>query len=314
MQSSVVTEVFLPVALIVIMLGMGLSLTLQDFKRVIVFPKATFVGLGAQLILLPAVAFMLLGIVSLPPELAVGVMVLAVCPGGPTSNLISNLARADLALSITLTAISSLVTVFTIPVLLNISMEYFLGEGKYVQLPIVDTMIQIIMITIVPVSVGMLVRWKFPRAARKAEQPVKIASALFITLVIAGVIVREKDHLAGYFAEVGTTMLLLNLIIMILSYGAGVVFRLAHSQSSTISIEAGIQNGTLAIAIATSGLLLNNPQMSIPAAVYSLLMFLTGGVAVWIFRTISSRASINKGQVVSETIQKQDVGMGEVKE
>ena len=139
MQSSIITEIFLPVALIVIMLGMGLSLTLQDFSRVVTYPKATFIGLFGQLILLPLVAFLMLKVIDLPPALAVGVMLLAVCPGGPTSNLISNLARADLALSITLTAISSIITVFTIPILLNLAMEHFIGEGKYVQLPVAET-------------------------------------------------------------------------------------------------------------------------------------------------------------------------------
>lgn len=284
MQSSVITEIFLPIALGVIMLGMGLSLTIQDFKRVVVFPKATFVGLAGQLVLLPLVAFAMLAVVELPPALAVGVMVLAVCPGGPTSNLMSNLARADLALSITLTAISSLITVFTIPILLNLAMEHFIGRGKYVELPVIQTMVQIIVITIIPVSIGMMVRWKFPRAAYRAEQPVKVASAVFIALVITGVIIKEKDNLAGYFMEVGVIMFLINVVIMVLAYGAGALFKLNHRQCSTISIESGIQNGTLAIAIATSSVLLNNSQMSIPAAVYSLLMFLTGGVAIYLFR------------------------------
>ena len=284
MQSSVITEILLPIALGVIMLGMGLSLTIQDFKRVVVFPKATFIGLFAQLVLLPAVAFAMLAVLELPPALAVGVMLLAVCPGGPTSNLMSNLARADLALSITLTAISSLITVFTIPVLLNMAMEHFIGEGKYVQLPVIQTMVQIIVITIIPVSIGMIVKWKFPRAAHRAEQPVKVASAVFIALVIVGVIIKEKDNLAGYFIEVGMIMFLINVVIMIFAYGAGALFKLNHRQCSTISIEGGIQNGTLAIAIATSSVLLNNSQMSIPAAVYSLLMFLTGGVAIYLFR------------------------------
>lgn len=284
MQSNIITEILLPVALIVIMLGMGLSLTLNDFKRVVVFPKATFVGLAGQLVLLPVVAFLMLKVIDLPAALAVGVMLLAVCPGGPTSNLMSNLARADLALSITLTAISSLITVFTIPIILNLAMEHFIGEGKYVQLPVVETMAQITVISIIPVSIGMLIRWKFPKAASKAEQPVKIASALFITLVIIGVIIREKDNLAGYFLEVGVIMLLINILIMTLAYGASALFKLSHPQCSTISMESGIQNGTLAIAIATSAALLNNPQMSIPAAVYSLQMFVTGGIAIYLFR------------------------------
>lgn len=299
MQSSIITEILLPVALIVIMLGMGLSLTLQDFKRVVVYPKATFVGLFGQLILLPLVAFLILKVIELPPTLAVGVMLLAVCPGGPTSNLISNLARADLALSITLTAISSLITVFTIPVLLNFSMEHFIGEGKYVELPVVGTMIQILVITLIPVSIGMAIRWKFPQAANKAEQPVKIASALFITLVILGVIIKEKDNLPGYFMAVGIIMLLVNVIIMVLAYGSASIFKLSHQQCSTISIECGIQNGTLAIAIATSSALLNNSQMSIPAAVYSLLMFVTGGIAIYIFRRKYSYQKSNAASPIS---------------
>lgn len=300
MQSNVITEIFLPIALFVIMLGMGLSLTVQDFKRVVVFPKATFVGLFGQLILLPLVAFLMLKIIDLPPVFAVGVMLLAVCPGGPTSNLISNLAKADLALSITLTAICSLITVFTIPILLNLSMEHFMGEGKYVELPVLATMIQIVVITIIPVSMGMLVRWKFPNVADKAEQPVKVASALFITIVIIGVIFKERNNLAGYFMEVGIIMLLINVVIMALSYGAGVLFKLGHPQCSTISIECGIQNGTLAIAIATGAALLNNSQMSIPAAVYSLIMFVTGGIAIYLFRKMHEYQRTDPASVVPE--------------
>ncbi|MGC1240904.1 MAG: bile acid:sodium symporter family protein [Chryseosolibacter sp.] len=307
MQSNIITEIFLPVALIVIMLGMGLSLTLHDFKRVVVFPRATFVGLAGQLVLLPAAAFLILELIELPPSLAVGVMLLAVCPGGPTSNLMSNLARADLALSITLTALSSLITVFTIPILLNLAMEHFIGEGKYMELPVVETMIQIVVITIIPVSIGMLVRWKFPRIADKAGQPVKIASALFITLVIIGVIIKEKDNLAGYFKEVGIVMLLINVIIMTLSYGVSMLFKLSHQQCSTISIECGIQNGTLAIAIATSSALLNNSQMSIPAAVYSLLMFATGGMAIYLFRRMSLANELRNAPVVTEVPDREHI-------
>jgi BASS family bile acid:Na+ symporter len=283
MQANVLTEIFLPVALGIIMLGMGLALTLEDFKRVALFPRATFVGLFCQLIVLPLVAFAMLQVLSLPPELAVGVMLLSFCPGGATSNLLSNLARADVALSITLTAISSMVTVFTIPYFVNLSMEYFIGEGKYVELPVLKTMLQIVVITIIPVSIGMLIRWKFPEGARRSEKPVKIASAVFITLVILGAILKEKDNIAGYFVQVGVITLLINVVILAGGYLMGKLFRLSHPQRAAVSIESGIQNGTLAIAIATSSLLLNNSQMSIPAAVYSLIMFATGGVAVYLY-------------------------------
>lgn len=283
MQANILTEIFLPVALGIIMLGMGLALTPADFKRVALFPRATFVGLFCQLILLPVVAFGMLQVLSLPPELAVGVMLLAFCPGGATSNLLSNLARADVALSITLTAISSMVTVFTIPYFVNLSMEYFIGEGKYVELPVLKTMLQIVVITIIPVSIGMLIRWRFPEGARRSEKPVKIASAIFITLVILGAILKEKENIAGYFVQVGVITLLINVVILVGGYLLGKLFRLSHPQRAAISIESGIQNGTLAIAIATSSLLLNNSQMSIPAAVYSLIMFATGGVAVYLY-------------------------------
>jgi BASS family bile acid:Na+ symporter len=283
MQANILTEIFLPVALGIIMLGMGLALTPADFKRVALFPRATFVGLFCQLIALPLVAFAMLQVLSLPPELAVGVMLLSFCPGGATSNLLSNLARADVALSITLTAISSMVTVFTIPYFVNLSMEYFIGEGKYVELPVLKTMLQIVVITIIPVSIGMLIRWKFPEGARRSEKPVKIASAVFITLVILGAILKEKDNIAGYFVQVGVITLLINVVILAGGYLMGKLFRLSHPQRAAVSIESGIQNGTLAIAIATSSLLLNNSQMSIPAAVYSLIMFATGGVAVYLY-------------------------------
>lgn len=283
MQANILTEIFLPVALGIIMLGMGLALTPADFKRVALFPRATFVGLFCQLILLPVVAFGMLQVLSLPPELAVGVMLLAFCPGGATSNLLSNLARADVALSITLTAISSMITVFTIPYFINLSMEYFIGEGKYVELPVLKTMLQIVVITIIPVSIGMLIRWRFPEGAKRSEKPVKIASAIFITLVILGAILKEKENIAGYFVQVGVITLLINVVILAGGYLLGKLFRLSHPQRAAISIESGIQNGTLAITIATSSLLLNNSQMSIPAAVYSLIMFATGGVAVYLY-------------------------------
>jgi bile acid:Na+ symporter, BASS family len=283
MQANILTEVFLPVALGIIMLGMGLSLTLNDFKRLVQFPRATFIGLFCQLVLLPTIAFFLLQLIELPPVLAVGVMLLSLCPGGATSNLLSNLARADVALSITLTAISSLITVFTIPVFINLSMEYFIGEGKYVELPVLKTMLQIIVITIIPVTIGMVIRWRYKIFAVKAEKPVKIASAIFIAIVLLGAIFKEKHNLAGWFLEVGLITLLINLIILFLGYTVAKFFKLSHPQRAAVAIESGIQNGTLAIAIATSSMLLNNSQMSIPAAIYSLFMFATGGIAVYLF-------------------------------
>lgn len=282
MNASVLTTVFLPLSLAIIMLGMGLSLTPADFKRVALFPKATFVGLFCQLILLPTIAFIFLLIFPQPPELSVGVMLISFCPGGATSNLISNLARADVALSITLTAIASIVTVFSIPLLVNYSMEYFMGEGKYLELPVAQTMIQILAITVIPVSIGMLIRWKYPDFSIRSEKPVKIMSAIFITIIIIGVYYGERENIAEFFLQVGLITLLINLAILIIGYYFSVLFKLSHPQRSAVSIEGGIQNGTLAITIASSSFLLNNPEMAIAPAVYSLIMFFTGFLAVYV--------------------------------
>lgn len=283
MKANLLTELFLPLALGIIMLGMGLSLKLADFRRLLDFPRATFIGLISQLVLLPLLAFGLLHFFNLPPELAAGVMLIAFCPGGPTSNLLSNLARADLALSITLTAISSIITVFTIPILMNFALEYFIGEGRYVQLPVVQTMLQILVITIIPVSIGMAVRKRFQSLAERLENPFKIASAIFMVIIIAGVFYKERDNIADFFAQVGTITLMLNIIILAIAYGVAKISKLSHPQSATISIESGIQNGTLAIAIASGSMLLNNPQMAIAPAIYSLIMFFTGFVVVYIY-------------------------------
>jgi BASS family bile acid:Na+ symporter len=240
------------------------------------------VGLFCQLVLLPTVAFIFLLIFPQPPELSVGVMLISFCPGGATSNLISNLARADVALSITLTAIASIVTVFSIPLLVNYSMEYFMGEGMYLELPVAKTMIQILAITVIPVSIGMVIRWKYPDFSIRSEKPVKIMSAVFITIIIAGVYYGERENIREFFLQVGLITLLINLAILLIGYYVSGWFKLSHPQRSAVSIEGGIQNGTLAITIATSTFLLNNSEMAIPPAVYSLIMFFTGFLAVYV--------------------------------
>jgi bile acid:Na+ symporter, BASS family len=184
MEKSMITEVFLPIALAIIMLGMGLSLTVQDFKRVTIFPKAVFVGLIAQIILLPILAFGLMSVWEIKPEFAVGIVLLAAIPGGPTSNLLAYLGKCDAALSITLTAISSFITIITIPFIVNYALETFMGAGQYVKLNIVRTMLQILVITIIPVSLGMILNKRYPQTAKNFQRPVKIASAVFIVLII----------------------------------------------------------------------------------------------------------------------------------
>ncbi|MFP4009376.1 MAG: bile acid:sodium symporter family protein [Spirulinaceae cyanobacterium] len=275
MESNFLTAIFLPLALFIIMLSMGLGLTLQDFKRVLIEPNAVILGLIAQFILLPILGFILATIFPLPPQLAVGVMILAACPGGPTSNLVTYLIRGNIAVSITLTAISSLVTVFSIPIVVNLAMQHFIGEGATIQLSFLKTVIQIAVITIIPVSLGMLLHYYTPQFAAKMEKTVKWLSLFFLSLIIVGLLLKERENVVSFFLQVGGVTLTLNIVSMALGYGLATVSQLDKADARAIAVEVGIQNGTLAIAVASAPTLLNLPTMAIPAAIYSLLMFVT---------------------------------------
>jgi bile acid:Na+ symporter, BASS family len=278
MEQNIFTSVLLPLALAIIMLGMGLNLVPDDFRRIFRYPKAAAVGLTNQIVLLPLIAFLTLFVFSLPAELAVGVMILAACPGGPTSNLITHLAKGDIALSVTLTAISTVISMFTIPFIVNYSIVHFIPTGQMVTLPLAGTIVQLLVIAVVPIALGMLIR-KFARSlARKADKPVKILSAVFLVLVIAGAILKERAQFAEYFVLAGPVTLTLNVLTLLMGYLTSRLFRLSHRQSITVSIESGIQNGTLAIAIAAT--MLQNTAMTIPPAIYSLIMFFSAGIVI----------------------------------
>ena len=288
MESSLLTAVFLPLALFIIMLGMGLGLTPMDFQRVLVAPKAVALGLVAQLIGLPVVGFLLAGLFPLSPELAVGVIILAACPGGPTSNLMTYLVQGNVALSITLTAISSLVTVFTIPLVVNLAMQQFMGEAAALQLPFLRTIIQIAVITLVPVSLGMLLRHYAPKFAAQVEKGVKWLSIAFLTLIIVGLLAKERANVVNFFLQVGGVALALNIITMLLGFAIATVAQLDLRSRKAIAVEVGIQNGTLAIAVASAPTFLDAPTMAIPAAIYSLMMFITSAVFVGLMRPASA--------------------------
>ncbi len=277
MQESILTAVFLPLALAFIMLGMGLSLSVKDFKNILIYPKAVFLGLSNQLLLLPLIAFGLIMAFGLSGTMAVGIMILAACPGGATSNLITHLSRGDTALSISLTAVTSFITVATIPLIVNFSIAYF-GEEGSVTLPLGETIIQIMGVTIIPVSIGMFLKKKFPSLSLKADRPVRIASAVFFALIILAAILKERASLVEFFVAAGPVTLLLNLSTLILGFLLAKLFLLPKNQQMTISIESGIQNGTLGIMIAAT--LLKNSEMTIPIAIYSLIMFFTAAFII----------------------------------
>ena len=280
MQASLLTNLLLPLALGVIMLGLGLGLTLEDFRRVARYPRAVLTGLALQVLVLPAAAFALALGFGLPPELAVGLMLLAASPGGATANIYSHLARGDVALNITLTAINSLLCLLTLPLILNLSLEYFLGAGQYVPPP-VKKVIEVAVIIVFPVVIGMLVRAFAPGSAQRAEKPLRLLSVLVLVLLVVVAVAQEWAMLAEYFAVVGLACLAFNLVSLGAGYLAPQALKLPRRQAIAISMEIGIHNGTLAIFIALN--VLDNATMSIPAAVYSLLMFCTAGVfAFWL--------------------------------
>jgi bile acid:Na+ symporter, BASS family len=278
MEQNIVTDLLLPLALAVIMLGMGLNLVPNDFRRIWLNPLPVTVGLVNQLVLLPLMAFLLLVLFSLKFELAVGVMLLAACPGGPTSNLITHLAKGDIALSVSLTAITTVVSMFTIPLIINFSILHFMPAGEVVTLPLAGTILKLLLIAIIPISLGMLIRNFSFSLARNADRPVRIMSSVFFVLIIAGAIIKEREHLVEYFILAGPVTLSLNVLTLVLGYFSSKLFNLGLKQRITVSIESGIQNGTLAITIAAT--MLQNTAMTIPPAIYSLLMFFSAGIVI----------------------------------
>lgn len=278
--TMIIGQIFLPISLAIIMLGMGLSLVTADFTRLLAYPKAVVVGLCNQLLFLPLIGFAIVVLFDLNPTMAIGVMILSVCPGGPTSNLITLVSRGNIGLSVTLTALASLITVFTIPVLLSKAIAYFTGDTDVViQLPILETMLQILMITVIPISIGMLIRKRREAFALRMEKPMRTASTVLFVIIFLIIIIANKDNLTQAMKEVGLPTLLLNLSTMGLGYLSAKLFGITGKSQISITIESGIQNGTLAFVIATT--MLNNLEMGLPSGAYSIWMFITGGFLMW---------------------------------
>lgn len=275
MQASLLTTVVMPLALGVIMLGLGLSLTLEDFRRVAQYPRAVSIALVSQMILLPAVCFGLAIAFQMPPELAVGLMLLSASPGGPTANLYSHLSNGDVALNITLTAVNSLLTLFSLPFIVNLSLEYFMDSGEYLPMQFRKVM-EVFVIVLVPVTLGMIIKSKAPSFAARMDKPVKILSALFLALVIALITINERNTLVKYFLQLGGPVLVFNVLSMVVGYQLPRVFRVEKKQAIAIGMEIGLHNGTLAIYIALN--VMHNPAMALPPGMYGLLMFFTAAI------------------------------------
>lgn len=269
-MGSPLTLIGLPIALGIIMFGLGLSLTPSDFVRVGRQPKAAAVALACQLLLLPAVCFALVLIFQLPPILAVGMMLLAASPGGTTANLYSHLFRGDVALNISLTAINSVIAVVTLPVIVNLAVAYFQPGEMKVGLQLTKT-IEVFMIVLVPVALGMLVRGLKPGFASAMDKPVRIASILILTLVILGAAASSLDVLLANFQALAGITILFCLFSLGIGFIVPRLLKIERPQAIASAFEVGLHNATLAIVIAQS--VLHSPEMTLPGAVYGVLMF-----------------------------------------
>jgi len=282
MESSIITTLLLPIALGIVMLGLGLSLTVADFARVVRYPKAVLIGLFIQTVVLVAGAYVIARLAALPPELAVGLMLLAASPGGATANIYSHLAHGDVALNITLTAINSLLALVTLPLIVDAALVHFLGQDQYVPPP-TRKVIEVAAIIVLPVLIGMALRAGLPKVAAALEKPIRLFAVLVLVAVIGAAIVAEWERLPGFIATVGAACLAFNLLSMAIGYGLPRLLDLPRSQAIAISMEIGIHNGTLAIFIALT--VLQNATLSVPAAVYSIIMFVTASAfTFWLNR------------------------------
>ena len=282
---NIVTDVILPLALAFIMFALGLGLTSADFLRVIKQPRDFFVGAFSQIILLPIIAYILVKIWPLAPELAIGLMIIAAAPGGVTSNILTSFAKGDVALSISLTAIISLLCVITIPFIVFTSAVRIGGVDISQNISLIGMSINMFLIVTVPVVLGLIFRKIFSQLTLKLEPLAKKISIILFILVLLGAIAAERENVISYFAQAGLVTLILNLVMMIVAYNVANLFASGAKQKKCITIECGLQNGTLAIFVATS--VFGGGMYVIPAATYSLIMFVTSLFFIYFVKRVS---------------------------
>jgi BASS family bile acid:Na+ symporter len=275
------TQIALPISLILIMTGVGMGLKVADFRRVIAQPKAFFIGAICQMAILPLIAVAIIELTGLTGPLAIGLFILALCPGGTTSNLYTLLARGDVGLSVSLTAVIGFITPFTIPILGAWAIGHYATAEQAIVFPVLKTWVTLIVVTVIPVIVGMLLRAKWESLALRLEPWVSKFSIAVLALVIVVICVNLGEKLIDFALLAGPAALILNLVTMTLGYVAGSLLLHHEDQARTISLEVGLQNGTLALMITTG--ILQSAEMSVAPSVYSLLMFITATLfTVWV--------------------------------
>ncbi len=279
---GIITDIILPLALAFIMFALGLGLTGKDFIRVLKQPRDFFVGTFSQILILPLVAFILVKLWPISPELAVGVMIIAAAPGGATSNILTSFSKGDVALSISLTAIISLLCVITIPFIVLTSLNLLMETTVMQEISLLNIASKMFLIVTVPVLLGMIFRKLFTTSAISFQPSAKKISAVLFVLVLVGAILSERDNIVSYFAQAGLVTLILNVIMMFCAFYLAKLLGSGKEQKRAITIECGLQNGTLAIVVATS--IFGGGVYLIPAATYSLIMFATSLIFVYFVR------------------------------
>jgi BASS family bile acid:Na+ symporter len=278
------TQIGLPIALILIMTGVGMTLRPANFSDVLRQPKAFIVGAVAQMLLLPLAAVAVIALFGLQGELAVGLLILALCPGGTTSNLYSYLCKADVGLSVSLTALVGLVTPFTLPLLTAWGIEFYLGGNTSFSLPLLKTWLTLMVVSVLPVFLGMFVKAKWPELADRMQPAISRFSVVVLLLLIVSIAYNLGDDLWLFLLQAGPAALTLNVLTMFGGYWLAKTLLKKETQAKTICLEVGLQNGTLALLITTG--ILSNSTMSIAPSVYSLLMFFTASLfTVWVLKT-----------------------------
>lgn len=274
MDSGIIT-ILLPLALAIIMIGLGLELTPKDFTRVTKQPKAVLIALGCQLVILVSIAFIICKVLALPPLLAVGLMLLATSPGGSTANLFSYLFKGDIALNITLTAINSVIAAFTLPLIVNFAIQHFINDGQEISLQF-SKILQVFAIIIIPVGIGMLIRHYAPHFTEKLNKPLRIFAVSFLILIIIGAITKERHQILEYLAQVGLATVLFCLCSLLIGYFVPRLLGINSAQARACAFEIGIHNSTLAMTIALT--VMASSTAAMPAAVYSIFMYVFAAV------------------------------------
>ena len=286
MNTSVFSDILLPATFVVITFGLGLAITIQDIRNIVLEPKNLIIGVLSQMILLPVIAFLIAWVTGLDPEYSVGLVIIAVCTGGIASNLVNFMIRANVALSMSITVIHGLITIVSIPLITALALTVFMHQQARIEMPILHSIFQIFILTIIPATIGIFIRaWK-TRFAEKLENPLRIILPLLLLLIYAGVIFLEGEASrveAGRFIYLIPYTLALNVLTTITGYYLPRLFALSKRNSYTIAVGAGLQNSALAIFVA--GTLLDNYKMALVAVVYGSFSFFT----TWLFGFLAKK-------------------------